>query len=105
MEQNNREAFDEQIEPKFREVEMLCLKHKIPCFLTCAVEGDGETSYPHTTITPHLLGVKITDNKIDKFNAALNSSIQMSLKTKTPSAYMGDIFDEIAAEDCPPEDA
>lgn len=95
----DRAEFTEQIIGKFREIEMLCLKHKVPCFLTCALEGDGITNYLHTTITPQLVGVKLTDNKIDKFNAALNSNITMVLNTKEPSAYMGDMFDEVAAED------
>lgn len=99
MEQKNREQFTEQVTEKFREIEMLCLKYKVPCFLTCALEGEGVTDYIHTTITPHLVGIKLTDNKIDKFNAALNSNIVMSLKTNEPSAYMGDVFDEIVAED------
>ena len=67
--------------------------------MTCALEGDNETEYLHMTITPHLVGVRLTDNKIDKFNAALNSNITMNLKTKEPSAYMGDMFDEIASEE------
>lgn len=99
MDQTTREEFTGQITEKFREVEMLCLKYKVPCFMTCALEDDNETNYLHMTITPYLVGVRLTDNKIDKFNAALNSNITMNLKTKEPSVYMGDMFDEIASEE------
>lgn len=90
-----QEAVD-QLMAKFREVEMICLKHRIPCFMTFALEHDGETEYPHMTITPHLVETKLTDNKIDKFNAALNSNITLTLNTHAPSEYIGDAFDELA---------
>lgn len=98
MDEENREVFKEQITEKFREIEMLCIKNKVPCFLTCAIEENGATEYLHKTITPYLVGMKLTDNKIDKFNAALNSNITMSINTREPSAYIGDIYDEIAEE-------
>lgn len=98
MDQKEREEFTEQITEKFRDIEMLCIKNKVPCFLTCALEADGETNYLHTTITPHIVGVKLTDNKIDKFNAALNGNITMSINRREPSVYMGDVFDELVTE-------
>ena len=49
MDQTTREEFTGQITEKFREVEMLCLKYKVPCFMTCALEGDNETEYLHMT--------------------------------------------------------
>lgn len=99
MADENKEEFKAQITEKFRDIELLCIKHKVPCFMTCALEENGATNYLHTTITPNLVGVKLTDNKIDKFNAALNSHITMHLNTKGPASYIGDIFEGIVGED------
>lgn len=88
-----------QLTEKFSEIEMICFKHKIPCFLTFALEHDGTTDYRHSTVSPHLVGTKLTDNKIDKFNAALNSNITLTVNTHQPSEFIGDAFDELAGLD------
>ena len=95
MGENKQEAI-ELLTEKFREIELICIKHKMPCFLTFAIEGEGKTEYKHTTVTPHLVGVKLTENKIDKFNAALNSNITLNLNTHKPTEFIGDVFDEFA---------
>jgi hypothetical protein len=79
-----------QLDTKMKDLMLFCMKHRIPMFATFADEKNGETKYESTVVTPYELGMKLSEDKITKFSAALNKHFELRFKTQ---AKMEDSID------------
>ena len=89
----------EELEKKLNEIEQFCYKHSIPIFITYANEHDNKTEYGHRVITPLAAGVRLSNDRITKYNASLNEQLLIRFKQNGPQVYAGDLFDAIIEED------
>jgi len=60
---------------------LFCLKHKIPMFSVFAEETEEGTVYENTTLTPHDVGVTLSNDKITKYSASLNKNFELRFKS------------------------
>ena len=70
-----------QLEEKKKELLIFCLANKIPMFAVFADETDNGTEYNNITITPHEIGVSLSEDKITKYSASLNKHFEIRFKT------------------------
>jgi len=89
----------EELELKLNEIEQYCYKHRVPIFITYAKEHDNKTEYGHHVVTPLAADVRLTDDRITKYNASLNEQLLIRFKQKGPQVFAGDLFDAIIEED------
>lgn len=73
MEMDRESAFTEHVEPLVREVRKACYEQKIPMFFTAAVsDGKQGTEYRSAMISPGLVDVTLSDNRIAKMANVAN---------------------------------
>ncbi len=71
----------EQLEQKKKDLMLFCMANKIPMFSAFAEETVKGTEYNSVVVTPYELSMKLTEDKITKFSAALNRHFEIRFKT------------------------
>lgn len=76
---------EKELEQKINDLYLFCLANKIPMFAIFANETEKETKYENLVITPHDVGIKLTDDKITKYSASLNKNFELRFKAAAKS--------------------
>lgn len=65
--------YDDEIKELVKRIKLICLKEKIPMFMSFAVEDDGKgTVYKNEMISQELVNQKLSDDKISKLVNIMN---------------------------------
>lgn len=96
----------ENLDAILNEVMDYCLVHKIPFFVTYAKEKEqGEIEYQKRMVTPSNVGkqekIYGENDKISKFNVALNNNFEIRVKKPNPNIFAGDVFEQLIEDDMP----
>lgn len=77
-------------------IEKICRANNIPLFVTYVDPKSGE--YVSKVITPKSLDIDLNEDKISKFNLALNNDFSIIIKDNSPKSYAGDLMGSIIDE-------
>lgn len=81
---------------KMEELRVLCAMEGIPFFAVVAEETGTETKYHSEVVTPVQAGIKLTNDKITKYNAALSNDFYIKLVTAEEKAMSAAaLYDEV----------
>lgn len=76
---NNQEIIKKEIQPLLRLMKDICLKNQIPMFVALAEKEDGEhmTSYYTDIVSPALLEMKLSNDKISPMLKVVNDGFDV----------------------------
>ena len=82
-------VFEEEIKKKVLDLKLLCIKHKIPFFVTFAVANDeNDTLYKNDALIPKSSNIVLTNDLFPKHINVLNGFETVPMKTEMEAEYI-----------------
>ena len=70
-----------EFEKKKEELHKFCILNQIPIFMIAADEKGSKTEYTSLCVTPQILDMELSDDRITKYCASLNKAFEIRFKT------------------------